>query len=117
MRFTLSVLLIALLAYIAGLYLPWWSIAIVSFLVMLLLPQKKRFSFGAGFTAVFLLWLVLALWIDTKNESVLSKKMALVFPLGGSAILMVLVTAFVGALVAGFAALTGSAVRSVISKR
>ena len=112
MRFILSVLLIALLSFIAGLALPWWSIAIVAFLVPLLITQSLGLSFLAGFTGIFLLWGGLALWIDTQNESLLSQKIAQLFPLGGSSILLILVTALVGALVGGFAAMTGSALRA-----
>ena len=112
MRFILSVLLTAFLSFIAGLFLPWWSIALVAFLVSLLLVQSLGRSFLAGFTGIFLLWAALALWIDTQNESLLSQKIAQVFPLGGSSVLLILVTALVGALVGGFAAMTGSALRA-----
>jgi hypothetical protein len=111
MRFLLSVLLIAILALLAGMFLPWWSIAIVAFLVAMLLPQKIGLGFLAGFTGIFLLWGLLALWIDIKNNSLLSHKIAQLFPLQGSSALLILITAFVGALVGGFAAMAGSAAR------
>ncbi|MBS1936171.1 MAG: hypothetical protein JST96_19380, partial [Bacteroidetes bacterium] len=44
----------------------------------------------------------------------LSQKIAQVLPLGGSVVALILVTAFVGALVAGFAALAGSYVRKAV---
>ena len=113
MRFLIAVLLIMLLSFIAGLYLPWWSIAPVAFLVALLLALGVGRSFLAGFTGIFLLWALLAFWIDVKNESVLSHKIAQLFPLGGSTFLLILVTAFVGALVAGFAAMAGGSLRPV----
>src|SRR2546423_1805817 len=111
MRFILSTLLIAALGMIAGIFLPWWSIAIVSFLVALFIPQRIGLGFIAGFTGIFLLWGILALWIDLKNESILSQKIAQLFPLGGSSILMILISAFIGALVGGFAAMAGSSLR------
>jgi len=117
MRFLLSVLLIGLFSFIAGMYLPWWSIAIVAFLVSLMIRQGRGRSFLAGFTGIFLAWMMIALWIDAKNESLLSKKIALLFPLGGSSILLILVTALIGALVAGFAALRGSSLRGLKTKR
>jgi hypothetical protein len=116
MRFLLAVLLIAALAFLAGIFLPWWSIAIIAFLVALLLPQHIGLGFLAGFTGIFLLWGILALWIDLKNESILSTKMATLFPLGGSPVLIILVTAFVGALVGGFAAMAGNTL-SLIARR
>jgi hypothetical protein len=68
-------------------------------------------SFLSGFIGVFLLWEILAWWIDYKNNSILSHKIAEIFPLGGSSVLIILLTSFVGALVAGFGALTGSYIR------
>lgn len=111
MRFVLATLLIAVASFIAGLYLPWWSIAIVSFLIALLIPQGVGRSFLSGFAGIFLLWGGLALWIDAANESILSRKIAQLFMLGGHSILLILVTALVGALVAGFAAMSGASLR------
>lgn len=110
MRFLLATLLTALLSFIAGLYFPWWSLAIIAFLVALAMQQYVGRSFLSGFLGIFLLWALVALWIDVKNEHILSQKIALIFPLGGSSVLLVLVTAFIGALVGGFAAMSGASV-------
>lgn len=111
MRFVLATLLIAVLSFIAGLYLPWWSIALVAFVIGFLIPQGIGRSFLSGFTGIFLLWALLALWIDWKNESILSHKIAQLFPLGGHSVLLILVTALIGALVGGFAAMSGASLR------
>ena len=110
MRFILSVLLIGIFSFIAGLFLPWWSIAIISFLVALLWPQSPWRSFLAGFLGIFILWSVLALIIDAKNEHILSQKIALLMKVG-STLVLVLVTSLIGALVGGFAAMSGSSLR------
>lgn len=112
MRFVLATLLIVVAGFIAGLYLPWWSIAIVAFLVALLVPQGIGRSFLSGFTGIFLLWGLLALWIDIKNESILSGKVAQLFFLGHHSVLLILATALIGALVGGFAAMSGASLRS-----
>ena len=117
MKFLLATLLIGIISCIAGLYLPWWSIAIVCFLVTLLLVPHTGFAFLSGFTGIFLLWFVLAFWIDVSNKSILSQKIALIIPLGGSSILLILVTALIGGLVGGFAALAGSSLRVGKRKR
>jgi hypothetical protein len=117
MKFLLATLLIAVCSFIAGLFLPWWSIALVAFLVSLLINQSIGFGFISGFLGVFLLWALLAVWIDTKNDGILSHKIAQLFPLGGSSALLILVTAMVGGLVAGFAAMAGSSLRSTLIKR
>ena len=108
MKFLLAILLTAVLSFVVGMFLPWWSIAIVSFLVALLLVQNIGKGFLSGFLGIFILWGFLSFWIDTENESILSHKVAQLFPLGGSSVLMILVTAFIGALVGGFAGMAGS---------
>lgn len=113
MKFLLATLLTASLAFIAGLFLPWWSIALVAFLVALLLIQNIGKGFLSGFAGIFILWGLLAFWIDIKNESILSHKIAQLFPLEGSSLLMILITALVGGIVGGFAAMAGSSLRRV----
>jgi hypothetical protein len=61
MRFLLATLLTAALAYIAGMFLPWWSIAIIAFLVSLLISQHIGLGFLSGFLGIFVLWGLLAL--------------------------------------------------------
>lgn len=114
MKFISSILLTALLSFVAGLYLPWWSVAIAAWIAAVIIPLASWKSFLAGFLGVFLLWAVLAWWIDSKNNSLLSHKIAQLLPLGGSSFLLILTTAFIGALVAGFGGLTGSYVRKKI---
>ena len=111
MKFIVSLLLTALLSFAAGLYLPWWSIAICAFVVSVLIIQQPFRAFLAGFGGVFLLWLVLSWAIDVANNEILSYKIAQIFPLGGISFLLILVTAIVGGLVGGLAALSGSYLR------
>jgi hypothetical protein len=108
MKFSISVLLIAVLSFICGLYLPWWGFALAACLVSALIPQPPSRAFLSGFLALFLLWGGLALFIDTTNESILSKKIAFILPLEGNSLLLILVTGLIGALVGGGAALAGS---------
>ncbi len=108
MKFTVALLLTALLAFAEGLFFPWWTIAIASFVVAVFIHQKPLKAFLAGFLGLFLLWGGYAVFIDLKNEHVLSQKIALILPLGGSYVVLILVTAFVGGLVGGLGALTGS---------
>ncbi len=112
MKFLTATVLTGALAFIGGLYLPWWSIALAALLVAALVPQKPGKALLAGALGVFLLWGGLAWWIDMKNDHLLSRKIASILPLGGSSVLLILVTAIIGALVAGFAALSGSYLRA-----
>jgi hypothetical protein len=111
MKFIVCIVLTALLSFAAGFYLDWWSVALASFIVASLIQQKPGKAYLSGFLGVFLLWAGLAGWIDVQNQGILANKMAEIFPLGGSVFLLILVTAIVGAIVAGFGALTGSYLR------
>lgn len=112
MKFLVAVILTALLAFAGGLWFPWWSIAIAAFLIAILVHQRVGKAFLAGFTGVFLLWAILALWRDLPNDSILSRKIAEVLPMGGSTFFLILATAIIGALVAGLGAMSGSFLRS-----
>jgi hypothetical protein len=112
MKLLVAIILTALLSFVGGIYLPWWSIAIAAFISVLLVPLSGGRAFLAGFLGVFILWALLAWWIDIKNEHVLSRKVAQIFPLGGSSFAIILVTAFIGALVGGFAGMSGSYLRA-----
>ena len=113
MKFIISTILTALLSYAFGLFdaLPWYSFAVCSFLVALAIHQKPFKAFLAGFFALFILWAVLAIMKDAANDHILSQKIAKVLPLKGSSVALISVTAFIGGLVSGFSALTGSYMR------
>jgi len=113
MKFVSALLLTAFLGFAAGLFstIPWYCFAITSFVVAVAIPQKAGKAFIGGFIALFLLWAVLAIFIDQANHHILSTRIANLLPLGGSYILLISVTAFAGGLVSGLAALAGSYVR------
>lgn len=108
MKFILSVLLIMLFSFCACLFFPWWSIAVVAFLVSLFLPQRPFPSFLSGFISLFLLWGSLSLWISVKNGHILAHRVSILIFKTDSPYLLIIVTALIGAIVAGFAALTAS---------
>jgi hypothetical protein len=113
-KYILSIVVTGLIGFLTGLYMPWWGIAIAAFVVSAAIPQKPAFSFLSGFLGIFLLWEVLAWWIDNKNNGILSQKIATILPLGGSSVLLIVVTSIIGGLVAGFAALAGTYMRRLI---
>ncbi len=112
MKFLTATILTAILAFISGLFLPWWGMAITSLGVAVLVHQKGGKAFLSGLLGVFLLWAGLAWWIDMKNNGILSKKIATILPLGGNTILLILVTGLIGGLIAGFSAMSGSFLRA-----
>lgn len=111
MKFIISLILTALLSFAVCLYAPWWSIAIVAFIVAALIPQKPGKAFLTAFLALLLLWGGLSFWISYKNEQVLAHKISVIVLKTDNPYFLILATALIGAMVAGFAALAGSYLR------
>jgi hypothetical protein len=113
MKIFSAIVLTAFLAYVVGLYtvLPWWSFVITSLAVSVAIHQRPGRAFLTGFLGLFLLWAGMALLKDAANDHLLAGKVARVLPLGGSYLVLILVTGVVGGLVSGFAALAGSYLR------
>ncbi|MBW3130584.1 MULTISPECIES: hypothetical protein [Hymenobacter] len=107
-------LLILIAATVAQIFLPWWCIVPVAFLLALLVGRTGGKAFLAGFFGVGLGWLVLAIWLNGQNNSVLAHRVAELLPLSGSIALLLLVTIIVGGLVGGLAALSGCWLRQAL---
>ena len=111
MKFIVALLLTAFLGYVAPLFFPWWSFAVTSFIVAFFIHQRAGFAFLAGFLGVFFMWGIYAFMLDAANQHLLSQKVAQILPLGGSSMLLLLLSACIGGLVSGFAAITASFTR------
>src|SRR5215831_11236486 len=114
MKFIVAILLTALLGYAAPLYFAWWSFAITSLMVAVAIHQKPGKAFLAAFIGLSLLWGLHAAIIDSANDSILSERVAYILPLNGSSMALIWITAIVGGLVSGVAALTGSFARNAV---
>ncbi len=111
MKFLISLLLTALLSFAACLYFPWWSIAIAAFIVAVVIHQKAGWAFLSAFLALLLLWGGLSFWISNNNEHLLAHKVSVLILKMDNPYVLILATAVIGALVAGFAAISGSFLR------
>lgn len=111
MKFFISIILTALLSFAACIYFPWWSIAVAAFVVSAVIHQKSGLSFLTGFIALLLLWGGLSWWISNNNEHILAHKVSLLIFKTDSPNLLILATAFIGGIVGGLGALTGSFVK------
>ncbi len=116
MRFIAAFLLTALLCFLAGVFLQWWGIAIAAFIVAIAIHQRAWKAYLSAFLAVFVVWALIAWWRDSANEGLLSKQVAELFSLGSS-ILLIIVSSVIGALVAGFAAMSGSYLRGLVLRK
>jgi hypothetical protein len=111
MKFISTTVLIILFSFLSCLYFPWWTIAVVAFVISVLIPQSAQRSFFSGFTALFILWGGLSMWISIRNGHILAHRVSLLILKADSPFLLILTTAFLGALVGGLSALAASFVR------
>lgn len=105
-------LIILLLSLVAGLMLPWWVIAIIAFIGALFAGTKSAQAFWSGFGAVFVAWVILALFKSIPNDNMLAARVATLFHLPHW-LLLLFITALLGGLVGGMAALSGLLVKQV----
>jgi hypothetical protein len=115
MKFIVSILLIALLSFVASIYLPWWVIAIVGFIIAFAIPQKPILAFLSGFLALFLLWASLSYSISSANEHLFAHKLSVLFIKNDNPIMLIMVTGLIGGLVAGFGSLSGRLFKKIFT--
>jgi len=116
MRFIFSLLLTAVLSWVCEQFFPWYSVAVIAFLVAWFMNSKGLSSFIAGALGVGLLWLGYALMIDYKTDSILSEKIAKLFGLNES-VYMLLITFTIGFLVGGLSGWSGFTLKNAFEKR
>lgn len=109
----IQVLLIALLSLLAQLFLPWWSLAIVTFAVCYWRSSGAGRAFWYGFAGVALIWLGYALLIHCRTDGILTGRMGLLLFKAENALLPLLATALLGGVVGGLAGLSGYYVRLI----
>ncbi len=111
MKGLIMFLLTGILSYVAGLFYPWWSIAVVAFIIAVIFAQKPVAAFFTAFLAVFVFWFSFSYFIDLSNDHILADRMSLLFLGSELPVVMCLISGVIGGLVAGFAALCGSFLR------
>lgn len=102
----LLIILIALTSWLIGLVLPWWSLAIPCLILGGWLGKKAGRSFLYGFLGIGILWLIQTLMIDIANEGILTTRIAELFSLPHS-LLVIGITVIIGGLTGGLSTLTG----------
>lgn len=107
MKFLIQFIAIAVVAFVLELFMPWWCIAIAAFAGGFALKSKANFL--AGLLGIGLLWLVKAFITDATASASLTEKVAAIFSLNKP--LLMFVTALIGGLVGGFAAMSGAALK------
>jgi hypothetical protein len=107
MRFIIQVLVITILASIMELFLPWWSIALAAAVGGYLFSTGANFL--AGFLSIVILWVITSITIDLTAGAALTEKVAAIF--STTKPVLFVITALIGGLVGGFAAMAGGALR------
>jgi hypothetical protein len=107
MKFLIQLIAIGLSAFALELVMPWWCVAIAAFVGGFALKSKANFL--AGLLGIALLWLIKAWLLDASSSAPLAERVAAIFSL--SKPLLMLVTALIGGLVGGFAAMTGASLK------
>ena len=117
MKFISAIILTALFSFFLAPFSPWWIIAVVAFIIAAAIPQNAFLAFLSGSIAVFFLWGLQAYFIDSNNDHILASKVAGLLTHRNSSILVVFITAILGAVVSGFAAISGSLFRKILISR
>lgn len=108
MKYSLHFILIILLCLGLAPFTPWWSVMLAGLLAGLIVPLKKSAAFFIPFFSVGLYWLVYAWWLTSQNDFLMAKRIAELLPLEGSTTLLLVISALIGGLAAGFSSLSGS---------
>ncbi|HEY4323576.1 MAG TPA: hypothetical protein VGN20_06305 [Mucilaginibacter sp.] len=108
-------LIILILSFASGYFLPWWVVAIAAFLAAFFIGKTSGQSFWSGFGAVFIVWTVLALFKSIPNDHILVKRIATMFQLPNW-IFILFVTALIGGIVGGMSALSGVLLKRALGK-
>jgi len=103
MKFLYQLIATIILSFLFQNFLPWWTMAIVSFALGYYFGNSGFVSFCAGFLGVGLLWLGTSMVIDISTHSILTEKINRLLPLN-----VFVLTTLIGGLVGGLASLTGS---------
>ena len=96
-----------IIAIILSQFLPWWHVMVAGFVSALFFSLNRSAVFIIPFLAIFLFWIAYAFWLSNANDFILAQKIAVLLPLGGSSLVLLLITGLIGGIAAGVAALLG----------
>lgn len=115
MRQLITIIITALLAWLASYSFAWWMVAVIPFLIAVVWKQGARWAFLNGFLSIGLLWLYLILKTDIANEQILSQRMAQLFGLAHA--LFLAVNILLGALVGGLGGWSGASMWKLFKQK
>jgi hypothetical protein len=107
---------VLLLGILTQLLFPWWVSAIAAFWVGLWVADSAGKSYAYGFAAMFLMWSVYAGIQSSANGGLITAAFSNVFGGKISGGQLIGVTGFIGGIVGGFSAMTGTLLRQIFQK-
>lgn len=115
MKNLVSILVLAAACILIQKFTPWWTSLIVigMFTAIMNIPPLRAFL--SGLIVLFLIWFGYAFYLDNQNAGLLSAKIGVLFQ-GLSSIQLLIVTGFLGGIIGGLSALTGSLFRRAFIK-
>jgi len=115
MRFSVLFILSALCACFFGVYSPHWALMLVIGTLAAIIGGKGSMAFFSAALAVGAVWFFTPLWITVETNTDFPQKMAEIMGLGDDVALFGL-TALLGFLLGGLAALTGNQLHKIFAK-
>lgn len=107
---------VLVLGILAQLMFPWWSSAIVALWVGYWVADSPGKSYAYGFAAMLLMWGVYAAIQSSANGGLITTAFSNVFAGKLSGTQLIWATGFIGGLVGGFGAMTGTLLRQIVRK-
>jgi len=117
MRLSLHFVLIILLCLALAPFLPWWSVMLAGFIAGLVVSLKGAAAFFIPFLSVALYWLAYAWWLSAENDFLMAERIAQLLPLDGNTSLLMITSALIGGVAAGFSSLSGSLLSQIFRGR
>lgn len=108
MKIVLYIIAIAVVCFVTQLFFPWWCAAMVCFIAGFFI-RRSGIAFIAGL-ALGLLWLVVAIYLDNANHSILSQKINMLLPAKA-----LLLTTLTGCITGGMACASGAVIHQFYS--
>lgn len=117
MRLILRIILLAGISFFASSVMPWWNIVLVGFLIAALIPGNAFGCFVSGFLGGGILWLGYAWKVDTETDSIMSTKIVELIPMINDVTSLLILSAIIGGIAAGFGMLAGNSFRRIFQKK
>lgn len=107
---------ILILGVLAQLMFPWWASAIVAFWVGFWVADSPSRSYAYGFFTMLLMWSAYAAFQSSANGGLITNAFSNVFAGKLSGTQLIWATGFIGGLVGGFSAMSGTLLRQIFKK-